>query len=151
LCGHLREAASSLVETLREKMSGDSDEAVRDASRDALTRLGYYNPLTGKSKQRGFFRDLRARARSAKLGPDGRPMARAPMSSLSRRTRCEVGATVRVWWPDDECFYEARIRAWDRERDVHTLVYVLDGVQEDLDLKKERCELRYKPHKRGAN
>ena len=76
-------------------------------------------------------------------------MARAPMSSLSRRTRCEVGATVRVWWPDDECFYEARIRAWDRERDVHTLVYVLDEVSEDLDRRSFYSQVGV-PHKRGA-
>ena len=94
---------------------------------------------------------------------------------MSRTRACEVGATVRVWWPDDGAFYEARIKAWDRERDVHTLLYILDGVevrmiyfiftrtgnwsdgrrvfvftQEELDLKKERVELRYKPHKRGA-
>jgi hypothetical protein len=34
-----------------------------------------------------------------------------------------------VWWPDDGAFYEARIKAWDRERDVHTLLYILDGVE----------------------
>jgi len=34
---------------------------------------------------------------------------------------------VRVWWPDDDCFYEARIRAWDRENDTHTLLYI-EGV-----------------------
>ena len=84
------------------------------------------------------------------MGPDGKPIARKPTSSLSRRTAVEVGATIRVWWPDDACFYEARVRSWDREKDLHTLVYILDGVEEDLDLKKERCELRYKPHKRGA-
>jgi hypothetical protein len=48
---------------------------------------------------------------------------------LSRTRACEVGATVRVWWPDDGAFYEARIKAWDRERDVHTLLYILDGVE----------------------
>ena len=26
------------------------------------------------------------------------------------------------------------VRAWDREKDTHTLVYILDGVEEDLDL-----------------
>ena len=36
---------------------------------------------------------------------------------------------MRVWWPDDGAFYEARIKAWDRERDVHTLLYILDGVE----------------------
>jgi hypothetical protein len=62
----------------------------------------------------------------------------------------EVGATIRVWWPDDTCFYEARVKAWDRDTDVHTILYVEDGIEEDLDLKGERVELRYKPHKRGA-
>ena len=43
------------------------------------------------------------------MGPDGKPIARKPTSSLSRRTAVEVGATIRVWWPDDKCFYEVRL------------------------------------------
>ena len=84
------------------------------------------------------------------MGPDGKPIARKPTSSLSRRTAVEVGATIRVWWPDDQCFYEARVKAVDRATDTHTLLYIEDGVEETIDLKNERVELRYKPHKRGA-
>ena len=146
LFGSLREHAlhAGVVETMQSLCANDGEESVRDAAIVSLTRLGYYNPLTGRQRK------TRARAVGPRFGPDGRLITRKPLSSLSRRTACEVGATIRVWWPDDACFYEARVRAWDRERDTHTLVYILDGVQEDLDLKKERCELRYKPHKRGA-
>jgi hypothetical protein len=141
--------APAHVDALQARMS-DGDEAVRDAAMDALARLGYYNPLTGSVKSRGFYRTQKPRARGPRLGPDGKPIPRKPISSLSRRVMLEVGATIRVWWPDDMCFYEARVKAWDRETDVHTLLYVEDGIEEDLDLKKERVELRYKPHKRGA-
>ena len=145
LFGTLKEAATvgEYIVTLQELMEKDSEEAVRDAAITTLTKLGYYNPLTGRQQKKGFFGRVRARA-------FGDASGKKPSSSLSRRTACEVGSTIRVWWPDDECFYEARIRAWDRETDIHTLLYITDGVEEDLDLKKEKCELRYKPHKRGA-
>ena len=48
LMGHLREAATSHVDALMERMNSDGEDAVRDAAIDALTRLGYYNPLTGR-------------------------------------------------------------------------------------------------------
>lgn len=137
LMGSLREAATAHVAALQARMH-DGDEAVRDAAVDALARLGYYNPVTGSVKSRGFYRTQKPRARGPRLGPDGKPVPRRPASSLSRRVMVEVGATIRVWWPDDACFYEARVKAWDRETDVHTLLYVEDGVEEDLDLKKVR-------------
>ena len=112
--GHLKESATAHLDALRALMKDDREEAVRDAAVDAMTRLGFYNPLTGSVKQRGFYRTWRPRRDGEGSG------GRRPASSLSRTRACEVGATVRVWWPDDAQFYEARIKAWDRERDVHT-------------------------------
>tara|TARA_B110000971_G_scaffold132645_1_gene135761 strand:+ start:728 stop:2920 length:2193 start_codon:yes stop_codon:yes gene_type:complete len=125
LFGTLAEAAvfGATVGTLQDLMSNDVEESVRDAAVITLTKLGYYNPLTGRQQKKGFFGRVRARA----FGDGDGHGARKPTSSLSRRTLCEVGATVRVWWPDDDCFYEARIRAWDRENDTHTLLYI-EGV-----------------------
>ena len=95
LMGHLREAATSHVDALMERMNADGEDAVRDAAIDALTRLGYYNPLTGRSKSKGFYRDRRKRAGS-RLGPDGNPSRVNPRvhsrvrsdSKLGRRFAC---------------------------------------------------------------
>ena len=101
--GHLKESATAHLDALRGLMKDDREEAVRDAATDAMTRLGFYNPLTGSVKQRGFYRTWRPRSRGGSSG------GRRPASSLSRTRACEGGATVRVWWPDDAQFYEARI------------------------------------------
>jgi len=130
----------------------DGDESVREAAMDALARLGYYNHVTGGIKARGFYRTQKPRtSRGPRLGPDGKPVPRKPGSALSRRVLVEVGATVRIWWPEDSLFYAARVKAWDRETDTHTIVYIDDEIEETVDLSKEKAELRYKPHKRGAN
>ena len=44
LMGHLREAATSAIDALMERMNSDGEDAVRDAAIDALTRLGHDNP-----------------------------------------------------------------------------------------------------------
>ena len=50
--GHLKEAATSHLAAMRALMKEDREESVRDAAMDAMTRLGFYNPLSGALKQR---------------------------------------------------------------------------------------------------
>ena len=50
--GHLKEAATSHLAPMRLLMKEDREESVRDAAMDAMTRLGFYNPLSGALKQR---------------------------------------------------------------------------------------------------
>ncbi len=50
--GHLKEAATSHLAAMRSLMKEDREESVRDAAMDAMTRLGFYNPLSGALKQR---------------------------------------------------------------------------------------------------
>jgi hypothetical protein len=87
LFGSLREHAlhAGVVETMQSLCANDGEESVRDAAIVSLTRLGYYNPLTGRQRK------TRARAAGPRFGPDGRLITRKPLSSLSRRTACEGG------------------------------------------------------------
>ncbi len=64
LFGTLAEAAvfGATVGTLQDLMSNDVEESVRDAAVITLTKLGYYNPLTGRQQKKGFFGRVRARA-----------------------------------------------------------------------------------------
>lgn len=50
-----------------------------------------------------------------------------------------VGSKVKVWWPDDEAFYEGVITSFDVAKKKHTVSYT-DGDMEILTLKDERWE-----------
>ncbi|GAB2215530.1 hypothetical protein Drorol1_Dr00019917 [Drosera rotundifolia] len=51
-----------------------------------------------------------------------------------------VGSRVRVWWPDDQEFYEGVISEFNPEKKQHKVTYD-DGDVEDLVLKDEKWEL----------
>jgi hypothetical protein len=57
--GHLKEAATSHLAAMRALMKEDREESVRDAAMDAMTRLGFYNPLSGALKQRYVYFNAR--------------------------------------------------------------------------------------------
>ncbi|KAJ0984297.1 hypothetical protein J5N97_002653 [Dioscorea zingiberensis] len=50
-----------------------------------------------------------------------------------------VGCKIRVWWPDDNMFYEGMVSSFDPVSRKHKVVYYDDDV-EILSLKKERWE-----------
>ncbi|XP_019179413.1 PREDICTED: uncharacterized protein LOC109174619 isoform X2 [Ipomoea nil] len=50
-----------------------------------------------------------------------------------------VGSKVRVWWPNDQVFYEGVIHSFDRVTKKHKVLY-LDGDEEILRLSKETLE-----------
>ncbi|KAK7260938.1 hypothetical protein RIF29_27239 [Crotalaria pallida] len=51
-----------------------------------------------------------------------------------------VGSRVKVWWPEDEMFYEGIIASFSASRKTHKVNYD-DGDVEILNLKKERWEI----------
>ncbi|KAK1385689.1 hypothetical protein POM88_023424 [Heracleum sosnowskyi] len=51
-----------------------------------------------------------------------------------------VGARIKVWWPDDEQYYEGVIESFDRAKKKHKVSYT-DGDEEVLLLQKEKWEL----------
>ena len=57
--GHLKESATSHLAAMRALMKEDREESVRDAAMDAMTRLGFYNPLSGALKQRYVYFNAR--------------------------------------------------------------------------------------------
>ncbi|XP_020576396.1 uncharacterized protein LOC110021984 [Phalaenopsis equestris] len=50
-----------------------------------------------------------------------------------------IGAKIKVWWPDDECFYEGIVDSFDRSTKKHKVLYN-DGDVEVLLLKNEKWE-----------
>ncbi|KAL6331445.1 hypothetical protein AAG906_011384 [Vitis piasezkii] len=51
-----------------------------------------------------------------------------------------VGSKIKVWWPDDEAFYEGVIDSFDPKESKHKVLYA-DGDVEVLILKEERYKL----------
>ncbi|XP_059643018.1 sister chromatid cohesion protein PDS5 homolog C-like isoform X2 [Cornus florida] len=51
-----------------------------------------------------------------------------------------VGSKVKVWWPDDDMFYDGVIDSFDSVKKKHKVLYI-DGDEEILNLKEERWEL----------
>lgn len=51
-----------------------------------------------------------------------------------------VGSKIKVWWPDDEMFYEGLVDSFDHVKKKHKIIYA-DGDVEVLNLKKEKWEL----------
>ncbi|KAF5456808.1 hypothetical protein F2P56_026247 [Juglans regia] len=50
-----------------------------------------------------------------------------------------VGSKIKVWWPDDQAFYEGVIDSFDPKEKKHKVLYT-DGDEEVLYLKKEKWE-----------
>ncbi|KAH0462387.1 hypothetical protein IEQ34_009962 [Dendrobium chrysotoxum] len=50
-----------------------------------------------------------------------------------------IGSKIRVWWPDDERFYDGVVDSFDRSTKKHKILYN-DGDVEILLLKKEKWE-----------
>ncbi|XP_077238085.1 uncharacterized protein LOC143879538 isoform X2 [Tasmannia lanceolata] len=50
-----------------------------------------------------------------------------------------VGSKIKVWWPDDEKFYEGVVDSFDKSNGKHTIHY-LDDEEEVLMLKDEKWE-----------
>ncbi|GAB4836783.1 hypothetical protein Ancab_001695 [Ancistrocladus abbreviatus] len=51
-----------------------------------------------------------------------------------------VGSMIKVWWPDDQKFYDGRVESYDPDDKKHKIVYT-DGDVEVLLLRDERWEL----------
>ena len=50
-----------------------------------------------------------------------------------------AGTQVRVWWPLDDAWYGGEILRHDPDTNEHTILYY-DGVEESIDLSKEKAE-----------
>ena len=57
---------------------------------------------------------------------------------IAARGSRAVGASVEVYWPDDDSFYPAKITGYDEKNRMHQLTYVEDGVVEDIHLWGEK-------------
>ena len=152
--GHLRGAAAAKVSLINKRIE-DTDEGVRDAAAETLTRLGFFNPNTGALKLKGNYRTTKFQANKtlfAALTTAGAAGAMKGGTGDARPVviKVPVGSVVRVWWPLDECWYEAKVTDASSARSrLFTLVYSEDGVEELVDFKKEKVELRHKPSKKG--
>jgi len=71
-----------------------------------------------------------------------------------KNIKVKEGDTIRVFWPDDKEWYEAKVvQAEDYKKSgkkTTKICYSEDGVEEEIDIRNERVELRYKPHKKGC-
>ena len=67
-----------------------------------------------------------------KLAPKGESSAKKPKAGPEL-----VGAYINVYWPLDEAWYAAKVVKWDGEKLKHKVRYVIDDVQESLDLNAE--------------
>jgi hypothetical protein len=146
--GHLRGAAAAKVSLINTRIE-DKDEGVRDAAVETLIKLGFFNPSTGAMRLKGNYRTTKFSAnerlfaaitagKSADVGDD-RPI----------KVKVPIGAVVRVWWPLDGRHYEAKVLAYDKSTREHTLLYLDDDVEEKVNFRKEKVDLKHKPGKRG--
>jgi len=70
-----------------------------------------------------------------------------------KKIKVKEGDTIRVFWQDDQEWYEAKVvEAEDKKSGKKTtkICYTEDGVEEEIDIRNEKVELRYKPHKKGC-
>ncbi|GKD76315.1 armadillo-like helical domain-containing protein, partial [Tanacetum coccineum] len=51
-----------------------------------------------------------------------------------------VNQKVKIWWPDDEMFYEGVVASFNADTKEHQILY-LDEEQETLNLKREKWEI----------
>jgi hypothetical protein len=61
-----------------------------------------------------------------------------------------VGRRIRVYWPDDDAWYFARVRKFMRTTGQHMLRYEADGVEEWSTMSRERFELADAPAQAGG-
>ena len=143
--GHLRGAAAAKVSLINKRIE-DTDESVREAATEALIKLGFFNPSTGTLSKTGNYRTTKF---SANKNLFAVLSGKQDIAAVRTRVKVPIGAVVRVWWPMDEAYYEAKVKAYDKETREHTVLYVDDGVEERVNFKKEKVDLRHKPSKKG--
>ncbi|KAH7671857.1 Tudor/PWWP/MBT domain-containing protein [Dioscorea alata] len=68
----------------------------------------------------------------------GRQTSEAPQNTMEMNENL-VGSKIKVWWPDDNRFYEGMVESFDPVSRKHKIVYYDDDV-EILLLKNERWE-----------
>ena len=143
--GHLRAAAAAKVKLIHARVE-DVDEGVRDAAAEALIALGFVNASTGTFKSRGNYKPSKFAANKnffAALTGDVENIS-------TSRVKIPIGAIVRVWWELDQEYYEAKVKAYDKEKRMYTIVYIEDGVEEVMNFRKEKVDLKHKLGKKRA-
>ena len=143
--GHLRAAAAAKVKLIHARVE-DVDEGVRDAAAEALIALGFVNASTGTFKARGNYKPSKFSANKnffAALTGDVENIS-------TSRVKIPIGAIVRVWWELDEEYYEAKVKAYDKATRMYTIVYIEDGVEEVMNFRKEKVDLKHKLGKKRA-
>ena len=146
--GHLRGAAAAKV-SLINALVDDKDEGVRDAAVETLIKLGFFNPSTGAMRQKGNYRTTKFSANKSLFAAIA--AGKNADAGVGRPTKVKVpiGAVVRVWWPLDGRYYEAKVLAYDASTREHTLLYIDDDVEEKVNFRKEKVDLKHKSGKRG--
>ena len=141
--GHLRGAAAAKVSLINKRVD-DSDEGVRDAAAETLIKLGFINPSTGTLRNKGNYRTSKFSANKNLFA-----VLTGKQDSLATTSRVNVpaGAIVRVWWPLDECYYEAKVKGYDKSTRKYRLLYLDDNVEEEVNFRKEKVDLKHKPTK----
>lgn len=141
--GHLRGAAAAKVSLINKRVD-DSDEGVRDAAAETLIKLGFINPSTGTLRNKGNYRTSKFSANKNLFA-----VLTGKQDSLATRSRVNVpvGAIVRVWWPLDECYYEAKVKGYDKSTRKYRLLYIDDNIEEEVNFRKEKVDLKHKPTK----
>jgi hypothetical protein len=166
--GYLRGAANSRRIEMEKVLSQDSDDTVREMAAESLARLGFLNVNTGEisavgnyktskfaTNKRLFLQLLSAAdgggANSLTNSLNGQDMNAILKLEKMKNIKLKEGDTIRIWWPEDEEWYQAKVvAALDKETKLHKICYSEDGVVEEIDMRNERVELRYKPHKKGV-
>lgn len=66
---------------------------------------------------------------------------------MTSRVNVFAGVIVRVWWFLDECYYEVKVKGYDKLMCKYRFLYLDDNVEEEVNFRKEKVDLKYKSTK----
>nr|GEZ82267.1 biorientation of chromosomes in cell division protein 1-like 1 isoform X2 [Tanacetum cinerariifolium] len=69
-----------------------------------------------------------------------RPVGKAKVAGTIKYDETLVNQKVKIWWPDDEMFYEGVVTSFNADTKEHQILY-LDEELEILNLKREKWEI----------
>lgn len=130
--------------------AGSSSKQLQDKKRRARGK-GFSEKDATKSSAKDDDKEVVSSPKSVtKSTKDDRDLDTPKSNSKRKRTSGKekvskygenlVGSRIKVWWPDDQAFYEGVIDSFDPASKKHKVSYN-DGDEEILSLKTERFEL----------
>ncbi|XP_071705187.1 uncharacterized protein [Rutidosis leptorrhynchoides] len=132
-----KKVGKTVEEKMETKPVSDDDDGMDVPIKSALKTVNKGGKL--KETQASSSKRKRSVAKKSKVNiPNS--LTSSQVAECVKYDGSLIGKKVKVWWPDDEMYYEGVVASFDATEKKHKVSY-LDGEEEILNLKDEKWEI----------